>query len=560
LLPLLVFLFAFGFRLTGIGWGLQNDLHNQTYHPDEQIILGNSQALDPGHLGLTPGFYNYGTLYLTALNVAGSMVKTYGGGEPDRHDASKWWPYEAKWNLAGRVISSLAGAFTAVFIFLMLRRFTRPFGALFGALVVAIAPAFVVHSRFQTVDVLATMLLTVSLYLTTLLLPATSAHADPPAWSKKLVRYAVLAGLLAGLSAGTKYTGILAVIPLIVACFMIDRSLRVKALVGGIVASAVGFFLGTPGSVLDNGRFMQSLAYEAHHVATGHGLLFIDVPSGYIYHLINLGAGIQPLLLLLCAIGIVMGLVKREKWLWLLLSFSLPYYLLIGGEKVLFLRYTFPLYVIAAAGFGWWMGWAHERKGKHLFAVMAGIFGLGLSLMIAAEMTTWMMGTDPRDQVALELKQLAKDKPGTTVGSASDPWYYSPPLIPDSTGDLGMIKLKIGEMLRSQSPRFISYIPEANGQLDLNSRFDWDTRLITDIKPDYIVYSSLEQYDVDRLQNSTDLDTDSKLMVDRYKQFQVALTASYAPFQTGLDDAGMRIQDLEYIRPYLWVWKRKDLP
>jgi hypothetical protein len=46
-----VFLFAFLIRLPGITWGLPNALHNQSYHPDEQVIFSYSQGVDIAHGG-----------------------------------------------------------------------------------------------------------------------------------------------------------------------------------------------------------------------------------------------------------------------------------------------------------------------------------------------------------------------------------------------------------------------------------------------------------------------------------------------------------------------------
>ncbi len=57
LVPLLVFLAALAIRLPGIGWGLKNDLHNQSYHPDEEVIYWASQRVEPAKLKFTPGFY-----------------------------------------------------------------------------------------------------------------------------------------------------------------------------------------------------------------------------------------------------------------------------------------------------------------------------------------------------------------------------------------------------------------------------------------------------------------------------------------------------------------------
>ena len=60
-----------------------------------------------------------------------------------------------------------------------------------------------------------------------------------------------------------------------------------------------------------------------------------------------------------------------------LLAFFIPYFVVIGGNELKFLRYTFPLYIAIAAGFGWAMGAANERRGKFSMAIVLGFLGLG---------------------------------------------------------------------------------------------------------------------------------------------------------------------------------------
>lgn len=545
-----MFLFALLVRLPGITWGLPNALHNQSYHPDEQVIFSYSQGVDIAHGKFTPGNYSYGTLYLTLLSLASKVISGYGGGAGSTLQSV--WAFIGRVDLAGRIISALAGAGTCLVLFLLLRRWTNALGSLAGAFFLALAPAFVVHSRFQTVDVLATFLLALSLYYSTLLIPS---ERDPGSWKGRSVKFAALAGLFAGLSAGTKYTGILALLSLFTACALSKDKDRVKGALLGTIAGVLGFVFSTPGVLLDSKNFMDGFRYEMIHTSTGHDLVFVDVGSGFIYHIVNLVAGITPLLLLMGFAGCIVALIQRKKWMFVLAIFSLVYFILIGRAEVLFIRYTFPLYVILAAGFGWWMGESHAKAGKHRAVVGLGIIALGLAAMIAVNFTSWMSGTDPRDITALELFDLAKSKTNMTVGIVSDPWFYTPPLIPDSgvmrTPQMEALQAK--EMTESTAPKLEQFIPN-----DGSNKHDWDTRLITQMKPDYIVYSSFEQFDVDRLQNAKNLSSDDQYRVDCYKDFQQELNASYKPdFWEQADYP--KIHDLAYVHPYIFLWKRKDL-
>jgi hypothetical protein len=558
----LLFVVAFGYRLLGIGWGLPDDLHNQSYHPDEQVIWTFSRGVEPSHLRFTPGAYNYGTLYLTLLRVGSDAIATYGGA-PRQGDPVSLWSYIKACHLFGRVLSALSGAGTAVLVFLMLRRFTRIFGALAGGSLIALAPAFVVHSRFQTVDALATFLLAASLYCATWLLPGRNVGEESEDWRQQGLKFALLAGLFAGLSAGTKYTGILAVLALIVAVLTSGRQKKGTLIGVGVLAALLAFIVSTPGVLLDRASFIRDFKFEMLHTSTGHGLVFTDAGSGFWVHFRNLMEGMSPLICLLAIVGVAFAAFRRQKWMWVLLAFCIPYYILIGRAEVLFLRYTFPLYVVLAAGFGWWMGFAHEKKGAHRIVAAGGLLTLGMCARAGMLLTLMMSSPDPRNVAALTLRAAALQQPKARVGIVSDPWYYSPPLIPESAMMRGPSTelLQLREMSASQRPKLVQYVPP-----QVDQRFDWDVRLIHDLKPEYITFSSFEVGDVWRLRNSTDLSPQDALIVGRFRAFNTLLEQQYVRQQpnlgneVGYDAANLLPQDLEYIRPLIWIWKRKDLP
>lgn len=546
-LPLILFFAAFGLRLLGIGWGLPNELHNQSYHPDEQVIWGYSQQIEPTKLKFTPGFYNYGTLYLTVLRVASDVVAGYGAG-PKEGDPSSLWSYLGACHLAGRVISALCGALAVVFVFLIGRRFTNVLGASLGSLALAVSPAFVVHSRFQTVDVMATMLLAASLWFAVRILD----DLNP-------TRCTLWAGVFAGLSAGTKYTGILVLLPILLALFLRsreDKSSPWKSMGIATGMTLLAFVIATPGSILESANFMKDVKYEMLHTSTGHGLLFEGVAPGYWYHLGNLGQGMGPILLVMGISALVWACMRREKWALVLLAFGLPYYILIGRAEVLFMRYTFPMMVIFTVAFAWLIGQAHEKKGKSVALVVLGILGVGHGLSIAMGFTTWMTRRDPRDEAALVLKQLATES--TTVGIATDPWFYTPPLIPDSASMRGQMPILFQEMAESKKPQLVRYLPA-----DPTQRYDWDVRLLSETKPDYVVFSSLEIGPLVRLSDTTG----KYVEVDRFKEFIAALEKDYSitygprllPGTTISQrylTAGLLVEDMAYARPLVWIWKR----
>jgi len=547
-LPALIFGLALALRLSGIGWGLKNDLHNQSYHPDEQVIWQVSQGVKPAKLDFTPGFYNYGTLYLTCLRVASDMVAAYtGGNDPAKLDS--YWAYLSRCHLAGRFISAVAGAGLALLMYFLIQRFTGRFGATVGALSMAFAPGLVVHSRFQTVDMLATLLFAASLFCALKLLAE-----EASAWSKPDLRNAAWAGLFAGLSAGTKYTGIIALLGVVVACILAHRGNPLKAIALAVLTSVLGLVVGTPGILLESGKFMQDFGYELGHTSTGHGLVFEGVGNGFVYQFSNLGVAFGPAALILSIMGLIWAALSRERWLAVLGSACLAYFLVIGRAEVLFLRYVFPVCVLSAAGIGYVAGTAHKKKGGWLAVGGFSLLAVGLSLGAAWQWTS-VMFVDARDVMARYLKQ--NSKPETSVGLVSDPWFYTPPLIPDSAIVRGAFAYQMEEMAAASAPKVLRYVPE-----NPDERIDWDVRLL-DQKPDYVVFSSFEAGDLARLSARADLKPDVQLQVGRFKAFLDRLQREYDE-QTGSGNPiaryaarGPLVHDMQYVRPSLFLWKRK---
>lgn len=81
--------------------------------------------------------------------------------------------------------------------------------ALGAALLMAVLSLHVLHSHYATVDVPVTFLITLSFLFATCLL------------ERRKLTYYLGAGLAAGLAAGTKYTGIFTLSPLLAAHFLV---------------------------------------------------------------------------------------------------------------------------------------------------------------------------------------------------------------------------------------------------------------------------------------------------------------------------------------------------
>lgn len=559
LIGLGLFALALLLRFIGIGWGLPGADRAESLHPDEGVVAAYSRQVQPAQLKFTPGFYNYGTLYLSLMRVSGDVAMTY--SPPTRKEGDT--PAVAIENrasefrtilTAGRSISALAGAALAWVVFLMLYRRTHLWGAIFAGLSVGLTPGLVVHSRFATVDVLATLLAALSLLFALKLAPPAE---DPMPEGSAAMKLAVWAGVFAGLSAGVKYTGILAILCL-ATILLAQKRKEALAWIGAGFGSAVGvFLLATPGVLLDFGRFWDDFRYEMVHTATGHGTVFAATAPGFIYHLLNIIEAFGLILLVMGVAGLARLAWKKEPWAFGLIAFALAYYVLIGRAEVKFLRYVFPLLPVLAVGAGWLAGQAHTHPkqpfkliGLAAILGLGGLLGGGLTRTVAA--TSWMAGEDPRDSAAKWIRQNAK--PGETVGLVKDPWFYTASLYPQA-----QLALMIPYPLRTQflqeagPPRVIRHLPA-----DPDQRIDWDVELLTQDKPDYVVFSSFESDDMVRIRAVGADNEIDKLLVSRFESFWKQMEKDYEPSAAMIFGSdGPSIHDMMYIRPKVWIWKRK---
>lgn len=544
-----LFVIALFVRLIGIDWGLPNGRHNQSLHPDELVTA--SAAV--GNPFFKPGFYNYGTLYLTLLKVGSSAGESY-GWVPNGEQVAPWKTLRGI-QLTGRVISAVSGALSVSILFLLALELTNLLGALIGAFVLLSAPGYVVHSRFQTVDVFGTLLVVLGLWLLVRLNKKQEGGT---------IREVALAGLVIGLAAGTKYAGAVLLIPAIWVVWMVcKKSLAQSAAVlfGGCIA---GFLVATPGVFLEAAAFKRDFMYEMAHSAAGHGLVFVNTPNGFLYHsLINLPAAVGVSATFLGAIGLTWAFISKRA-IWVIPAlFFVAYLLFIGRAEVKFMRYVFPLLPCLCLGVAFMISRLHEMGGKARWvgALVAMLLVFSITSPTGtANVTQFMASEDARDTSA---KWIEDNLPqNATIGFVNDPWFYSPTLFPDT--DLLIADQRV-EAMRMHNARLLRFQPEGE------PRKEWDSRLVTDLKPDFIVFSSFEFYDHDRLSEPEFVKT-IELICSQYRlkaQFfgeraQVADKIDKEKAVTRLDlrelcrQAIPEPHDMMYIRPVIWVFQRLD--
>ena len=164
----------------------------------------------------------------------------------------------------GRLVSALAGVAITATSFFIAKRLMPPAWALLAATMTASCPLIAIHAHYLKEDLLFTSFALLSLLqlLRTL---------DTPKFSQ----FSLL-GLLCGLSAATKYVGILLLLLSIIATFILPKELRRKAIFGSIlsviIAAATFIAINYP-LLFDPNLFANGVGYELNHAIKGHDYL-----------------------------------------------------------------------------------------------------------------------------------------------------------------------------------------------------------------------------------------------------------------------------------------------
>ncbi len=208
--------------------------------------------------------------------------------------------------LAGRLVSAIAGTLSIALTFEIGRRLVSRNAGLLAAAFLAVFPLHVTCSRYLKEDALLTFVV-LSCVLATVVAVQSRRH-----W------VLLVAGLLAGATAGTKYSGILLAIVPASAPWLASRSWKPDArwipwALAAVCISPLGFLATTPFALLDNAKFLKDFAAESRHMQTGHTNTIDPWSQLWMYHFYrSILPGMTPVL----AVASVMGLgllVRRGK-------------------------------------------------------------------------------------------------------------------------------------------------------------------------------------------------------------------------------------------------------
>ena len=457
---------ALTLRLAGIHWGLPNEQHYFSYHPDEIFLLLPSFGFAQGDWN--PHFFNYGTLYIYLVGLPAVVLGLV--PDPASFPAGLRSLY-----LEARIITALLGAATVLLLYLALRR-ESPWLALTGAAFLAICPLHAITSHYATVDVPATFFLTLA-FLCAL---RGAKRAD--------ARAALPVGLAVGLGAATKYNVGLFLFPALVAPLFAGQKLKLGWWLALPAGALLGFLIGNPYVASD--EFLKGFLFELRHAQTGGTLAFVDTGPGWTYHLTRgLPVALGYPLVAASAAGIVAAIARRSPSARLSLLWIIFYLSVIGFGRERFIRYLVPLTPFLCCLAAWGIMWLTQRARRPRLQAAAALLGcivMLLTALYAGGRVVSLIAFDARDFAWLQARSdVLGARPEARIGLVHAPWYYHPPVSPYNAG--GFSRQMFDVWNAEQGDRIVVT--------------DWDGTNLTAARPALFFLSDLESADPLRLRD-----------------------------------------------------------
>ncbi len=282
-------------RVVGIRYGLP---FGNLLNPDEQSIVPRAWKLVHGGGG-DPHWFDYPTLLMYMLAPFQA------------------WQHEPSFLSARIVAVVLALASVAAAWWLGRRAYGTAVAGVVAAAIVAVSSLHVAYSREAVTDVPLTLGVGVALAL-------------------MVAGRIELAGIAAGLATGFKYPGVFLVVPLVVAAWLQWRRLAV-----GLVSMATAFLASSPFVLLHRSQAWHE-AFRVQRLARKGWLGFEHDHAAPIAFTDRLWHGLGPALIV-CAVGLVVALVRRSRTDLILAAFVVVYFLDLLTLRAHFDRYLLPL-------------------------------------------------------------------------------------------------------------------------------------------------------------------------------------------------------------------------
>jgi hypothetical protein len=405
-------------RVWGLRWGLPNEHHLFSYHPDEYHSLRGALALACGDPN--PHFFNYGSLYLYLVALACLWHQAVLGG-PDLLAALLKAPQAhvemAAWVLDARLVVVLCGALTVWVAWLAGHRLGGIAGAIAAGAGMAVAPLHVLNSHYATVDVPLTLFVALSLLFS---VRHALGDADEPRW-----RNLLLAGVCAGLAASVKYNGATVLLAPLVAEMLRGKGaapwpLRLGAILGTGALALAAFALTSPYVLIAWPEAWRDISFELQHMRAGEAPALTQYPNGWLFHL-------HPALVL-TALALILGRGKPRRAALPAVAFGAVWFALIGSAGVRYARYELPLEPVGALALAVALAGALQSRAplRRQLALAAAACWLAAGLTTDLARDRVLAHTDVRqDMLATVLQQVGPDE---TLGLMWEPWFSNAPV------------------------------------------------------------------------------------------------------------------------------------
>lgn len=342
--PALLLILALGavLRFTALGQGIPYALGvDEPEIMERAVRMMNTGDLHP-HFFDYPGLYIYIQFLVACVRF---VVGSIGGLWANLNQAPP-----AEFYLWGRATTAAFGTATIALVYLIGRRIS-PMTGLLAAALFAVQSLHIRESHFVLTDVPMTFFIALTAVLTL------------RACERRGLRDYVLVGLAVGAAAATKYNGGVAILLPALALLLCSGTwlwrLRAMLLTSGV--AALTFLACAPYTVIALPEFLNGFAYLAHMYADGPPR---PEPAWmtYLKHLRN-NFSIPGLILAAGGVALALrALVAKGRtpvaaaWA-LAASFTLVYFYMIAGQRLVWGRYLLPLLpflcVLAAGGIVW---------------------------------------------------------------------------------------------------------------------------------------------------------------------------------------------------------------
>lgn len=320
-------------RLWGIGFGLP-----QRLHIDEVAVVHYSFRFITGDFNPYP-FFDYPSIHLYLLYIFYFIFFVFGFLTSQFRSldnfAGFFFSYPTPFYLLGRLLTVALSVMTIFLVYRLGKKFS-PRAALLSSFFLAFLPGHILHSHYTTVDVSSAFFIFLAFYFIY------------QYWERGDKKTLLFAGILCGVAAGIKYNGGLIFFSLVAAAIL--RKEKISTIILSIFIGVTTFFLTSPYILLDFKNFSSGIyAQYLTHISWGKGF-----PKGWISYPLVVGEWAGWLIFCLALLGGLAAIFRREKKMYLIISFPLIYWIFMGSWKGAGSQHAvsfYPFLVILAAWF-----------------------------------------------------------------------------------------------------------------------------------------------------------------------------------------------------------------